>query len=106
MSNIENYNLLIEYSKQNKDQLIVIDFKASWCGPCKMIHPYIVELQEQYPHVRFFEVDVDDTNHEETVAVFNITAMPTFIYMKNGAVLSTVCGANREEISNNLTKFI
>lgn len=106
MSNIENYNSLIEYSNKNKDQLVVIDFKAYWCGPCKMIHPYIVELQEQNPHVRFFEVDVDDTNHEETVAVFNITAMPTFIYMKNGTVLSTVCGANREEISNNLTKFL
>jgi thioredoxin 1 len=106
MSNVENYESIINYSNQNKDQLVIIDFKASWCGPCKMIHPFIMELQEQYPNIRFFEVDVDDSNHEETVSIFNITAMPTFVYMKNGTILSTVCGANKDEIVRNLTKFM
>lgn len=106
MSTVENYNSLLTYSTQHKEQLIIVDFKASWCGPCKMIHPYIMELQEQYPNVKFFEVDVDDSNHEETVAVFNITAMPTFVYMKNGTILATVCGANKDEILRTLTKFV
>ena len=39
---------------------IIVDFSATWCGPCRMISPYFEELREAYPSIIFLKVDVDD----------------------------------------------
>jgi thioredoxin 1 len=44
----------------NKDKLVVIDFYAQWCGPCKYISPKVEEMAKNYPNVVFFKVDVDE----------------------------------------------
>ena len=62
------------------DKLVVIDFFATWCGPCKMIAPKIEEMEKSMPNVVFLKVDVDD--NEEAAMEFNVTAMPTFVFMK------------------------
>ena len=63
-------------------KLIVIDFYATWCGPCKMIAPQIEEMSKSMSDVVFLKVDVDEA--EDVAAEFNITAMPTFIFIKGG----------------------
>lgn len=104
MLTISNYDDLLDKSRKDPSKLFVIDFKASWCGPCKLIHPYIEELSKSYNDVNFVEIDVDDSEHEKTVDVFGISAMPTFLFYKNNQVLDTVCGANKKEILNKLIK--
>ena len=60
------------YSKTNSSRLIVIDFKATWCGPCKAIKPFIDYLKENYHNVDFYEIDIEDETKETIVNNFDI----------------------------------
>merc|ERR1712023_434740 len=64
------------------DKLVVVDFTATWCGPCQRIAPVFQKLAEEMPDVVFVKVDVDE--NEETAGECGIQAMPTFQYYKNG----------------------
>merc|ERR1711924_291283 len=64
-------------------KLVVVDFTATWCGPCQMIAPLFGELSEKNPDVVFVKVDVDE--NQETAAACGINCMPTFQFYKNGA---------------------
>ncbi|XP_066460483.1 thioredoxin-like [Eleutherodactylus coqui] len=64
------------------NKLVVIDFLALWCGPCKMIAPFFNGLVEKYPDVVFIEVDVDDA--QEVAAYCEVRSVPTFQFHKNG----------------------
>lgn len=71
---------------------VVIDFFATWCGPCKKIAPAFEKLAEVYPTIAFFKVDVDES--QELVDQFSIQAMPTFVFMKDGVVVKRIEGAD------------
>lgn len=73
-------------------QLVVIDFSATWCGPCKMIAPLFKELSEAMPDVVFLKVDVDE--NPDTAAKYSVSAMPTFVFIKGGEVVDRLMGAN------------
>lgn len=60
----------------------VIDFYATWCGPCRAVGPKVGELSEKYQNVRFVQVDVDKMRG--VAQQYNVTAMPTFVFLKNG----------------------
>ncbi|KAJ5628604.1 Thioredoxin [Penicillium lividum] len=60
----------------------VIDFYATWCGPCKAVAPKVGELSEKYQNVRFIQVDVDKMR--AVAQQYNVTAMPTFVFLKDG----------------------
>ncbi|XP_046828559.1 thioredoxin-2-like [Vespa crabro] len=74
--------------------LVVIDFYAIWCGPCKAIGPKIEELAKEREDVIFLKVNVEEC--EEIVNKYKITNMPTFVFIKEGKVLETFSGANYE----------
>lgn len=60
----------------------VIDFYATWCGPCRAVAPKVGELSEKYENVRFIQIDVDKMR--AVASQFNVTAMPTFVFLKDG----------------------
>ncbi|KAL6035940.1 hypothetical protein STEG23_027762, partial [Scotinomys teguina] len=64
------------------DKLVVVDFSATWCGPCKMIKPFFHSLSEKYSSVVFLEVDVDDC--QDVAAECEVKCMPTFQFYKKG----------------------
>ncbi|KAK7291218.1 hypothetical protein RIF29_06179 [Crotalaria pallida] len=101
---VEEWKGHLEKGNETK-KLIVVDFTASWCGPCRFIAPILADLAKKIPEVTFLKVDVDEL---KTVAEeWEIEAMPTFLFLKEGKVVDKVVGAKKEElqlkISNHAT---
>lgn len=65
--------------KENNN--VVIDFYATWCGPCKMLAPIFEQVAAEKENVTFVKVDVDEAN--ELANLFGITSIPTVVYIKN-----------------------
>merc|ERR1712039_1110185 len=86
------------------DKLVVIDFTATWCGPCQRIAPKFVEWEGTFKDdVVFFKVDVDE--NEETAAAYGVSAMPTFKFIKGGQKVGEVVGANEAAILAKITEL-
>ncbi len=64
------------------DKLTLVDFSATWCGPCKMFKPIIEQLEGNMPEVNFYNADIDDC--DEIAKRFRIFSVPTLILFKNG----------------------
>ncbi|CAM9478165.1 unnamed protein product [Scytosiphon promiscuus] len=77
-------------------KLVVIDFHATWCGPCKRIAPFLAQLSETLTDVVFLKVDVDENS--EASEQYEVEAMPTFKFLKNGEVIATITGADEASI--------
>ena len=74
------------------DKLVVIDFWAEWCGPCKMIGPVVEDLSNAYPDtVVVGKLDVD--TNPNTAMEFMVRSIPTIIFVKNGKVVDRHVGA-------------
>ena len=79
------------------DKLVVIDFWAEWCGPCKMIGPIIEEVSEEYKSkVVVGKVDVD--NNDEAATKYGIRNIPTILFIKNGEIVDKVVGVTPKEL--------
>lgn len=74
------------------DGLVVVDFFATWCGPCKMIAPLLDKFAAEYPAAKFIKVDVDEFG--EISQEYEITSMPTVLFFKDGKVINKIIGAN------------
>lgn len=78
---IENERILSEILNSNK--LVVVDFFATWCGPCQELSPILVELDKQYNgEVQFYKVDVDES--QDCAIRYGVNAMPTLVFFKDG----------------------
>lgn len=76
----------------SEGKLVVIDFSATWCGPCKQIAPLFKELSDVISDVIFVKIDVDD--NPDTAAKYQVSAMPTFLFIKAGEVVDRLMGAS------------
>ena len=75
---------------------VVVDFFASWCGPCKQVAPFVTQLAGNYPSIYFCKVDVDES--EELAALYSVTGMPTFKFFRNGKLLSTLTSGDKTKL--------
>ena len=75
---------------------LLVDFTATWCGPCKAIGPYFEELAAKFPDVTFVKVDVDEL--DDVAASCGISAMPTFQLYSNGVMVKEMCGADKAKL--------
>ena len=79
------------------DKLVVIDFWAEWCGPCKMIGPIIKEIGEEYKdHVVAGKIDVD--NNADATVKYGIRNIPTVLFIRNGEVVDKIVGAGAKSM--------
>ncbi|XP_078532701.1 thioredoxin-like [Lissotriton helveticus] len=93
--NLDQFN---EALKNAGGKLVVVDFTATWCGPCKMIAPFFEKLSNDYPDVVFLKVDVDDA--QDVAQHCDIKCMPTFIFFKNGEKVDDFSGANQATLED------
>lgn len=75
--------------------VVLVDFYAEWCGPCKVTEPIIEELSESMKDVKFVKVDVDP--NQELASRYSVFSIPTFLIFKNGEVVNQFVGAQSKE---------
>ncbi|XP_042367900.1 thioredoxin isoform X2 [Plectropomus leopardus] len=102
MTRVKEVESLEAFKKELKDagsNLVVVDFTATWCGPCKQISPVFESLSglPENKNVVFLKVDVDEA--EDVSTDCGIQCMPTFIFFKNGEKVFEFSGANKDTLT-------
>ncbi|XP_066468708.1 thioredoxin-like [Tiliqua scincoides] len=93
-----------DFLKNAGPNLVVVDFTAKWCGPCKMMRPFVYEMAVRYGNVLFCIVDVDVA--EDVANNCNIVAMPTFQLFKKGEKIFEMTGANAKKLESKIKELM
>ena len=101
IKNVNDWNTLMK-----SDLTYVVDFMATWCGPCRAIGPFFEEqaVLPKYANLAFLKVDVDKVH--EVAAVAGVSAMPTFQVWHKGSIASQFVGANKADLTTFLDKAL
>ena len=98
---LKHINNAAEFDAAIKEGTVLVDFFATWCGPCKMLSPVLEEVSEENPNVSILKIDVDEVG--ELAARYGIQAIPTLMLFKNGQRVETRTGYQNK---NQLVAFI
>ena len=86
---INNHNFHEEV--MNSEKTVLVDFWASWCGPCRMVGPILDEIAAEYPEYKIVKINVDE--EPELASRYQVVSIPTLMVVKNGQVVSQSAGA-------------
>ena len=86
------------------EKVVVIDFWATWCGPCKMMAPVVEEVAKDYPDVKVCKVNVDE--EPELSNAFKIVSIATIVVIKNGEIIDSVVGYRPKEDIEKIIKLV
>lgn len=93
--NMEQYNNEIV----NSDKLVLIDFFADWCGPCKMLAPVVEQVSDEHTDILVVKVNVDEV--PELAQMYRVASIPTLVFLKNGQLVKEHVGfASKAEINS------
>ena len=93
---------MLELDKSNfdkeikSDKLVVVDFWASWCGPCKAMSPILEDLSKEMKNVVFAKVNVDENT--DLPSKLGIMSIPTFVVFKDGKEVERIIGSNSKVV--------
>lgn len=76
-------------------EIVIVDFYADWCGPCRMMAPIIEELSKEKKEVKFVKINVDE--NPELASQYQVFSIPTFVVFKNGQVVHQFVGVKSKE---------
>ena len=98
---LKHINSKEEFECNIQNGVVLVDFFATWCGPCKMLSPVLEEVAQENPNIDVLKIDVDEVG--ELAARFGIQAIPTLMLFKNGQRVDTRMGYQNK---NQLLAFI
>lgn len=75
----------------NSDKPVLLDFWASWCGPCRMVSPIIDEIANERADIKVGKINVDE--QPELAAKFSVMSIPTLVVIKDGKIVNQAMGA-------------
>lgn len=76
---------------EKSEKVVLLDFYADWCGPCRMVGPVIEEIAKEHPEILVGKVNVDE--EQALASAFSVMSIPTLVVMKNGKIVRQVAGA-------------
>ena len=79
----------------NSEKIILVDFYADWCGPCKMMSPVIDEIAEEKNNIKVCKLNVDDA--QDIAVKYNVMSIPTIIILKNGQGIKRFIGVTSKD---------
>lgn len=88
----KNYNTLLE---ENKDKIVIADFWAEWCGPCKMLGPVLEEIDNENDNISVIKINVDE--EQDLSMKFGVQSIPTMVVYKNGEAMGQMVGAQPKQ---------
>lgn len=89
----------------NKKPLVLVDFWAEWCLPCKLIAPAVEEIARTYEELTCVKVNIDE--NQESAAKYGIMGIPTLILFKNGKPVERIVGAvPKEQIEQQISPYL
>jgi thioredoxin 1 len=89
---------------QMENTIIVLDFTATWCGPCKRIYPLLENLSNEYPNVAFFKIDIDKLS--DVASYFQIQSVPSFKFIFNNRIVASFAGADAQKLSQTIKNLV
>ena len=87
--NIDKNNFQAEV--MNEEKTVLLDFWASWCGPCRMLSPIVDQVADERPDVKVGKVNVDE--QPDLAAQFGVMSIPTLLVFKNGKLVNQSVGS-------------
>jgi thioredoxin 1 len=96
------------FDENIKNGLVVVDFWATWCGPCRQIAPIVAELSEDfYGKATIAKVDVDFKGNQDLSAKYEIRSIPAILFFKNGKLVERHIGSmSKDEFTKKINKHI
>ena len=98
---IKHIITIAELEEEIKYGVVLVDFFATWCGPCRMLSPILEEVAKENPFLTVLKVDVDEAT--QLAATFGIQSIPTLILFKGGQQIDVKLGYQNK---NQLSAFI
>ncbi|CAL9126495.1 unnamed protein product [Musa acuminata var. zebrina] len=89
-----------KWQSHTQSNKMIIDFAASWCGPCRSIEPAIKEMSARFTNAVFLKVDVDDL--PEVSNQWKVLAVPTFVLVKRGQEVRRIVGTKKDELQRTI----
>lgn len=89
-----------EFINEINEGLVLVDFYADWCGPCKMLSPILEEINDEDENVKIIKVNIDDSRF--LAKYYQIQSIPTLILLKNGQFLNKMIGFRPKKIIKEL----
>ena len=85
----------MNFNEEIKNGLVLVDFYASWCGPCKMLSPILEDISNNRSGIKIVKIDVDQ--HNDLAREYGVMSIPKMILFKNGIEVSSKLGYDSKE---------